>query len=110
MLANRTVNWIAATARKPCRIVADAPLQSSNRTLICALIAPVKDGADRMSRIEFVPTGIVLAGKLGTFDPFHAPDRHDVRAVGQERRCLAGLLPVRVQQQPRRRDVLEVRD
>ena len=70
----------------------------------------MKDGAGRMLRIEQVPTGVVLAGVLRSLDPFHAADRHDVRAVGQERRRLAGFLPVRVQQQPRRRDVLEVRD
>ena len=74
------------------------------------MAAPVEDGAGRVSRIELVPTGIVLAGVLGTLDPFHPANRHDVRAVGQERRRLAGLLPVRVQQQPSRRDALEVRD
>ena len=44
------------------------------------------------AEIELVPTGIVLAGKLGTLDPFHPANRHDVRAVGQERRRLVGLL------------------
>ena len=44
-----------------------------------------------MPGIEPVPGVVVLAGVLRALDPFHAADRHDVRAVGQERRRLPGL-------------------
>ena len=51
-----------------------------------------------------------MARMLGTFDPFHPTDRHDVRAMRQERRRLLGRCPIRIQQQPGRRDALEMRD
>ena len=36
-----------------------------------------------MPGIEPVPSVVVLAGVLGTLNPFHAADRHDVRAWGR---------------------------
>ena len=63
-----------------------------------------------MPGIEPVPGEVVLAGVLRSLDPFHAADCHDVRAVGQVRRRLLGRRPVRVEQQPGRRDALKVLD
>lgn len=47
---------------------------------------------------------------LGTLNPLHPANRHDVRTVGQVRCCLLGVRPIRIQQQPSRLDVQEVRN
>src|SRR5262245_57455680 len=60
--------------------------------------------------VEPEPGVVVLAGVLRTLDPFHAPDRHDVRAAGQKWRRLPRRRPIRVQQQPSWRDTLEMLD
>src|SRR5688572_2977713 len=77
----------------PAALLADFT-PPNRREVITA--STVEDGTGLVLDVEPVPPAIVLAGILGTLDPFQAPDRDDVRAMGQERRCLLGVCPIRI--------------
>jgi hypothetical protein len=60
--------------------------------------------------VEAVPSEVVLALVLGPLEPSHATDDHDVAAGRHEGLGLLGRRPVVADEQPRRRDALEMRD
>src|SRR5262245_17443408 len=61
-----------------------------------------------MSDIEPVPSCVLHPAMLAAGDPFHPADWDDVAALPEVRRSLQRVRPVSLEQQPCRRDGLEM--
>ena len=74
-------------------------------SLVRSVVTPKREQnrPDLMRLFEPIPAGVVLASVRRTRNPAHTPDREDAGAVLDEVSGLAGVRPVRVEQQPTER-------
>ena len=64
----------------------------------------------RVVDVEAIPTRVIHAAVLRARNPFQASDDDDIGATRKEGRSLPRVRPIRIEKQPRGRNLLEVTD